>query len=57
MSVRCVWLDTPPELCLARNEARQGAARVPLVGLYATRGRFVPPSVAEGFDSVDVVRP
>ena len=56
-SVRCVWLDTPPELCLARNDARQGLARVPLVGIYATRGRFVPPSVAEGFDRVDVVRP
>ena len=54
---RCVWLDTPPQVCLARNEARQGAARVPLVGIHATRGRFVPPSVAEGFDSVEVVRP
>jgi predicted kinase len=55
--VRCVWLDTPPELSFARNEARQGPERVPLVGLHATRGRFVPPSVAEGFDRVDVVRP
>jgi predicted kinase len=55
--VRCVWLDTPPELCLERNAARQGPARVPPVGIYATRGRFVPPSVAEGFDRVDVVRP
>jgi len=57
VSVRGVWLDTPPELCPARNAARQGAARVPLVGLYATCGRFVLPSVSEGFDSVDVVRP
>jgi len=57
VSVRCVWLDTPPELCLERNEPRQGPARVPLVGLYATSGRFVRPSVAEGFDRIDVVRP
>jgi predicted kinase len=57
VSVRCIWVDTPLELCLERNEARQGRARVPLVGLYATRGRFVPPTVAEGFDRVDVVRP
>ncbi|MFD2094341.1 AAA family ATPase [Blastococcus deserti] len=53
---RAVWVDTPPELCLARNEAREGRARVPLVGMYATRARFVPPSTAEGFDRVDVVR-
>jgi predicted kinase len=57
VGVRCVWVDTSLELCLERNEARDGHARVPLVGLYATAGRFVPPSAAEGFDRVDVVRP
>ncbi|MGY1722677.1 3-oxoacyl-ACP reductase FabG [Blastococcus sp. SYSU DS0533] len=54
--VRAVWLDTPPEVCLARNDARTGRARVPLVGIHATRARFVPPSPDEGFDRVDVVR-
>ena len=54
--VRAVWLDTPLQTCLARNEAREGRARVPLVGLYAARARFVPPSAAEGFDRVDAVR-
>jgi predicted kinase len=53
--VRAVWMDTPAELCLARNEMREGRARVPLQGLLATRGRFVPPTTAEGFDRVDVV--
>jgi predicted kinase len=55
--VRCVWVDTPLQTCLERNEARQGRARVPLVGLYATAGRFAAPSIAEGFDGVEVVRP
>ena len=55
--VRAVWVDTPVEICLARNDAREGRARVPLVGVYATLGRLVPPSVAEGFDRVDVVPP
>jgi predicted kinase len=57
VAVRCVWVDTPLPVCLERNGARQGGARVPLVGLYATAGRFVAPSVQEGFDRVDVVRP
>ncbi len=37
--VRAVWLDTPFEICLARNDAREGRARVPLVGVHATRAR------------------
>ena len=54
--VRAVWVDTPPEICLTRNDARQGRARVPLQGVFATRARFAPPTMAEGFDRVDVVR-
>ena len=54
--VRAVWVDTPPEVCEARNEARDGRARVPPQGIAATRARFVPPTIAEGFDRVDVVR-
>jgi predicted kinase len=54
--VRAVWIDTPPETCLERNAAREGRARVPLVGVHATLRRLVPPSLEEGFDRVDVVR-
>jgi predicted kinase len=54
--VRAVWLDTPIDICIRRNEAREGRARVPMVGLLATRARLVPPSTDEGFDRVDVVR-
>jgi predicted kinase len=56
VAVRAVFLDTPAEVCLARNEARTGRARVPLAGLFGTRARLVPPTAAEGFDRVDVVR-
>jgi predicted kinase len=55
-AARAVWFDTPLELCLERNAAREGRALVPLVGVYATKKRLVPPTVAEGFDRVDVVR-
>ncbi|SOD98543.1 ATP-binding protein [Blastococcus haudaquaticus] len=55
--VRAVWLDTPPEVSLARNVDRDERSRVPLVGVLATRARFVPPTRAEGFDRVDVARP
>jgi predicted kinase len=55
--VRAVWVDTPVEVCLARNDAREGRARVPLQGLLGTRSRLTPPTRDEGFDRVDVVRP
>jgi hypothetical protein len=46
----------PQETCLARNDEREGRARVPLAGVLATRTRLVPPTTAEGFDRVDIVR-
>ncbi len=57
VGVRAVWLDTSVPVCAARNDAREGRARVPPAGLYGTAARFVPPSTGEGFDRVDVVRP
>ncbi|MCW2700236.1 MAG: uncharacterized protein JWQ45_1771 [Blastococcus sp.] len=54
--VRAVWIDTPVDVCIRRNDAREGRARVPMVGLLGTRARFVPPRTEEGFDRVDVVR-
>jgi predicted kinase len=54
-AVRAVWLDTPVPVCAARNDAREGRARVPPAGLYGTAARLVPPTTAEGFDRVDVV--
>jgi predicted kinase len=53
--VRAVWLDTPTDVCMQRNDAREGRNRVPMVGLLATRARLVPPTIEEGFDRVDVV--
>ena len=55
VGVRAVWLDTPVEICVARNEGREGRARVPLAGLFGTAARFVPPTTGEGFHRVDVV--
>ena len=55
VTVRAVWVDTPRPVCLQRNEAREGRARVPLVGMLSTRRRLVPPDRGEGFDRVDVV--
>jgi predicted kinase len=44
------------EDCLARNAQRHGRARVPEVGIYATRKVLRWPSRAEGFDLLHFVR-
>ena len=41
---------------VARNERREGRARVPLVGIYATAKRLQPPSPDEGFGALFRVR-
>jgi predicted kinase len=53
---RAVWVDVPFSTCLERNLAREGRARVPVVGVLRTRKALVPPSRDEGFARVDVVR-
>lgn len=52
-----VRVDTPHDLCPARNAARPEGPRMPPVGIHAALARFQPPSVAEGFARVDVVLP
>ena len=44
--------DTPIADCLRRNATRTGRARVPEVAIFATRKRFVPPTLEEGFDAL-----
>ncbi len=41
---------------LKRNERRTGKARVPNIGLFATLKKLVPPTYAEGFDKLYLVR-
>jgi predicted kinase len=50
-----VWLDVPPRLAAARNDARPPAARVPLVAVFGTAKQFEPPQEREGFDAVERV--
>jgi hypothetical protein len=51
------FLDCPPHDCVARNAGRQGRARIPLVGIFATAKRLQPPRLDEGFDALYVVTP
>jgi predicted kinase len=56
VQVRAVFLDVPVEVCRQRNDVRTGRARVPDVGLFSTAARLIPPTPAEGFADVQVIR-
>jgi len=42
--------------CRQRNDLREGVAKVPLVGIYATAKRYRPPLWEESFDALYQVR-
>lgn len=49
------YLDVPVREAVARNERREGRARVPKVAIFTCAKRLVPPSLAEGFDELHTV--
>ena len=49
-------LQTAPKEAAARNRTREGRGRVPDVAVFVTAKRLEPPTVAEGFDAVYLVR-
>ena len=50
------YFAAPVADCIARNAARSPGERVPVAGIYGANKRFVPPTPAEGFDVLYVVR-
>ena len=49
------YLDVPVREAVARNERREGRAKVPKVAIFATAKRLVAPSPSEGFDELHIV--
>jgi len=49
------YLDVPVREAVARNERREGRAKVPKVAIFTCAKRLVPPSLAEGFDELHTV--
>ena len=51
-----VYIDASVREAIARNETRQGRARVPKVAIFTAAKRLVPPTAEEGFDELRVER-
>jgi len=46
------YVEATTREAVARNAKREGKARIPTVGIFATAKRLVPPSRDEGFDQL-----
>jgi predicted kinase len=49
-----VFVEASVREAIARNETRQGRARVPKVAIFTAAKRLVPPAMEEGFDELRV---
>jgi predicted kinase len=49
------YLDVPVREAVARNERREGRAKVPKVAIFTSAKRLVPPTAAEGFDELHTI--
>jgi predicted kinase len=49
------YLDVPVREAVARNERREGRAKVPKVAIFTAAKRLAPPSLAEGFDELHTI--
>jgi len=50
------FIDVSPRVAIARNEERSGRAKVPKVAIFTAAKRLEPPTIAEGFDQLFIVR-
>jgi predicted kinase len=55
LEVKAIFLDTPWEVCVERNNARTPDRRVPQKTMEFMRNNLRPPEESEGFDDVIVI--
>ena len=51
------YLEVSTREAVARNEGREGRAKVPKVAIFTCAKRLVPPAIEEGFDELQVMGP
>jgi predicted kinase len=47
-----IYIEASTREAIARNERREGKARVPKVAIFTCAKRLVPPRIEEGFDEI-----
>jgi predicted kinase len=50
------YVDSTTRDAVARNERREGRAKVPKVAIFTSAKKLVPPALSEGFDELHSVR-
>lgn len=50
--IRCIFVNTPFNICMERNSKRKGITRVPDKQMYRMKNTLQIPSAIEGFDMI-----
>jgi predicted kinase len=50
--IRCIFVNTPFDICMERNSKRKGITRVPDKQMYRMKNTLQIPSAIEGFDMI-----
>lgn len=50
--IRCIFVNTPFNVCMERNSKRKGITRVPDKQMYRMKNTLQIPSATEGFDMI-----
>lgn len=50
--IRCIFVNTPFNICMERNSKRKGITRVPDKQMYRMKNTLQVPSAIEGFDMI-----
>ena len=50
--IRCIFVNTPFNICMERNSKRKGITRVPDKQMYRMKNTLQMPSATEGFDMI-----
>ena len=52
VQIRCIFVNTPFDICMERNSKRKGITRVPDKQMYRMKNTLQVPSAIEGFDMI-----
>lgn len=55
-TVIAYYFMTPLKQAIERNQQREEQSRIPVVALYSTAARLIPPTFEEGFDKIYYVQ-
>lgn len=53
---KCIYFDSPIDVCIKRNQSRIGKEKVPEIAIFGKAKEFEIPEISEGFDELIIIK-